>query len=63
MLLSLGVVGLDGGFGRFCLCGGSDDLFDGVLFVLVGVETVIFDEMLAEQLNPNKVTGLRSWVM
>lgn len=63
MLLSLGVVGLDSGFGRFCLCGGSDDLFDGVLFVLVGVETVIFDEMLAKQLNPNKVTGFRSWVM
>lgn len=52
MLLSLGVVGLDGGFGRFCLCGGSDDLFDGVLFVLVGVEAVVFDEVLAEQLNP-----------
>lgn len=63
MLLPLGVVGLDGGFGRFCLCGGSDNLFDGVLFMLVGVEAVVFYEMLAEHLNPKKVTGLRSWVM
>lgn len=52
MLLSLGVVGLDGGFGWFCLCGGSDDLLDGVLLVLIGVEAVVFDEVLAEQLNP-----------
>ena len=63
MFLPLGVVGLDGGFGRFCVSGGSDGLFDGVWLVHVGVEAVIFDEVLAEQLNSLKVTGLRSWVM
>lgn len=53
MLLALGVVSLYGGFRRFCLCHCGGSLFDGKLFMHIGIEASIFQEVFAKHLNPS----------